>query len=391
MSLINTQLIDLINRILAYLYIYLFISGIASIILGILIKTKQKIRIIKKNNYKLIIIKILFLPFIIIKSILMMQPNSKKERINKKIKQAGLNLNFEQYINLKLLTIILISILLLAIYKTNYSYITKEILEKPIRMSYSNYNIINSNKENEDLEKRWQLFKLIKSKFKNYNNILYMEEGQAINEIKEIIINSNQIDEVKATLYANDMYNRILQIESYKYSPYFLLIILSSFWWLDILIFIKKEHRKKILKNDLEIIKNTTYLLGIMENTTVKNILIAIGEVSEAYKPIITKCLNNYNSMENGREKAIMQMADEVDNIQFRKLLNVLKDIANGNKKDAIKNLEEDIKMEEKENLMVSENKIEKKTWIAILIIAPCLLLLGLLLLKPFSNLYEFL
>jgi len=135
-------------------------------------------------------------------------------------------------------------------------------------------------------------------------------------------------------------------------------------------------------QRDLPILKVSTYLLADM-GVKVKDILYFLEPLTPTYREVFKKGIKNFTSTQLGPAKAVMEMTQDVSVFHFRKLCNSLRDMLLSNKEQAVRNLEIDINMEEKENQMRIEAKIERNSIIAIFLIVPILLLLLLIILCP--------
>ncbi len=165
----------------------------------------------------------------------------------------------------------------------------------------------------------------------------------------------------------------------------YIIVSISAYWIPDIFMefYIKNKYIK--YEKDLTILKITTFLLASM-GLQVKEILYYLEELTPAYKNIFRKCLNNYNSVQIGSQRAVMEMTEDVNVLHFRKLCMTLRDMLTGDKKRAVKNLEIDMELEQKENEMRIEAKIDTNAMISVILIMPVMFMLLLIMLFPLLN-----
>lgn len=420
------------NFLFKYLHFYVIFIGISLIVYTLFFYKGNRKKRIKENTKIETIIKVLVFPITFMARILMPKSDEKKHKYQKYFNNLGLNMSLDRFFILKVITPLIVLAFLLTIHYTNVQYKTKEmlytsrdvkrdiseddlskaklqevdyyILYNYVKKEYPNfgqaeqtskYEIIEkTNEENNLIQSTYANDDLIKDELilekQNKANENYDKRESYIQEITEVIQRKYQLDEKISPKVAAILYEKIGKaaiIKQVNIKIYYFSIL--SLWIPDVLLIIFSSIKRKRYKEDIEILKITTSILGGLEGMTLKRLLLCIREVSNVYRNVINNALNNYNSIQDGKIEATMDMAKDVDIPQFRKLCSILKEIGSGNKSSAIANLEEDMVLEDKENEMRSNDRIEKKTWLAIIIISPTILLLALLLLKPFASYYQ--
>lgn len=375
------------NYVFKNLYFIFLIIGTILIIQSMILLKSRK-RIIKKSK-KDIFFEIIKFPFVFLAKILAPKSDEKKYKLKNKINVLNPNITIETFYISKLVTPLIILVLVLIVHNTNYNYKTKEIMQnsiqKQIELEFYDEDKTSNNVKEDDL----YYYNIVKGKYPNYKKIEFENKEQAIKNITTVISSETELDTKDSEIISRRLYDKIIKLKSYTIGNKTKVLIILTFFLPDLILDIAYSMRRKKYKEDIEILKITTLILGGMENITVKKLLESLQNVSQAYSYIIGNALNKYSSIQDGKDEAIMEMSNIVNLSQFRKLCSILRDISDGKKKSAIENLEEDMKMEDKENAMRDDDKIEKKTWVAILLISPSILLLSLLLLMPFSKYYQ--
>ena len=427
MNKFSKSIIFLLNYyVFKYLYIYLIIIGLILLVIPFVGTKKSKINRIRKVRKSELFFKIITYPICLFAKIISPKSEQRKERYRKNFLTLGINTTVERFHILKALMPIIFIILFYLIHTTNVTYELRSLLNNKSKsqMDITNEDEDLLDKMDEEKELKdidiYEIYRTIKVSYGDYNNIerfindynrveqklneseLGFDEKQAIrdrfnNERQEIIdgfvdvISENySISEENALYISEHLVKNIPQITAITYFSYeYYLISLISIYLPNIILMIMNAFKYKRYKEDIEILKITTLVLGTIEGITVKKLLESLKEVSPSYKNIINIALNNYSSIQSGKEDAIMGMTEDVELSQFRKLCSILKEISSGNKSSAINNLEADMILEDKENEMISNDRIEKKTWVAVLIIGPTILLIMLLFLMPFSQYYQ--
>lgn len=375
------------NYVFKNLYFIFLIIGTILIIQSMILLKSRK-RIVKKSR-KDMFLEIIKFPFISLAKILSPKSDEKKYKLKNKINVLNPNITIETFYISKIVTPLIILVLVLIVHNTNYNYKAKEIMQnsiqKQIELEFYDQDKTSSNVKEDDL----YYYNIVKGKYPNYKKIEFEDKEQAIKNITTVISSETELDTKDSEIISRRLYDKIIKLKSYTIGNKTKVLIILTFFLPDLILDIAYSMRRKKYKEDIEILKITTLILGGMENITVKKLLQSLQNVSQAYSYIIGNALNKYSSIQDGKDEAIMEMSNIVNLSQFRKLCSILRDISDGKKKSAIENLEEDMKMEDKENAMRDDDKIEKKTWVAILLISPSILLLSLLLLMPFSKYYQ--
>lgn len=337
-------------------------------------------------------------PFVILIKILRPKREETIEKKARKLKKAHRHLSIERFYLAKILFPILIFILLFTLYQTNFKYTTREIIESNIygqmditlgfmgiedpkgKELYSDSSVKGYS---EYVEKEWMYYQFLIKNYEKADEILYTPQDKVITAYQDLLVKQFPLDEIEALHAARRMNYKMTKIANYQFSKNYYFIIFLSYFLPDLIVYLIMKYKEYKYKTDIPVLKLATYLMGSMD-VTVRDIMECLRETSNTYRGVFSNALSNINAVQLGRENAILQMAEEVPNPQFRKLCVILKDLAIRNKSRALKNLEDDIVMEARENMMRSEDKIEKKTWIAIILIIPTMFFLALLLLMPF-------
>lgn len=402
---VSKQLVHIMNRyVFRNIYIYIIGLGLILLIVSLIVNERRKVNRINKYSKKDMFLKILTFPVTFFASLISPKSEKKKDKYRKTFSRLGLNITIERFHMLKAVMPIIMSLLILLIYFTNIEYEIQEILNTPVSEGIN----INSDEEIVDIEdmediytsqELYSIYKMIKSNYKDYkilknsllaNNLTTQDRQVAIYEFTTLIEDNYNLNNADNEVIAKYLLGTIAEIERLKTFDYrYYLLIIVSILIPDIIILFMDLFYKKRYKEDIEILKITTLILGTIDGMTVKKIMQSLMKVSPAYKNIFNNALNSYSSIHDGKEGTIMDMTKEVELPQFRKLCTILKEIASGNKITAINNLEADMILEDKESEMLDNDKIEKKTWIAILIVAPSMLIMMLLILMPFVKYYQ--
>ena len=392
------------NYIFKYVYIYVGVVALLLILFSTLLFGKRKVERINRLNKKKLLSRLLTFPIVFFSKLLMPKSESRKSKIISNFSRLGINISLERFYIVKVVIPLVVSLLLGIVYFTNTEYEIMELLNTSSKVTKS-IDINNAiefldNEENAfDNMNTYKAYKIIKNNYKGYrdvennkrNDIYDMNSRELIvDDFQEIISEKMQIGEDEGRRIGEYILSNIEEIRSIKIiSPINYIFIVSSIFIPDLIIVFMNMFQRRRYKNDVEILKITTLILGSIEGVTSKKLLESLRDVSYAYRYVFMNALNNINSIQVGKEDVIMDMAEEVELPQFRKLCGILKEISNGNKKVAISNLESDMILEDKEDEMISNDRIEKKTWIAILIISPSMLFLMMLLLLPFARYYQ--
>lgn len=325
-----------------------------------------------------------------------------KPRNEKRKKQLEYNLKFlpkklsvYRLYKFKFLFAFVFFVISIAIYSTNLYYYKQDVIPSSTTVNtidltnFDELNYLQSKGSREFGRREFDYYNYIIEnypKIKSIKNISNSDQEPIVKELEDILIEGFPEEEAHNAT-AKRMLSKIRRIQNYSYSFLYFIWVFVGYFLPNIFIWGYLKYKKAIYARDIPNIKLATYLLGTMD-TTIKELLISLTKVSSAYEKVFTECINNFNSTSLTREEAIMLMTKRVDNIQFRKLCAILKEGIKTSKNNAISILEQDIIMEDKEEMMLSEDKIEKKTWIAIILIAICMLCMAMLFLMPFANMF---
>ena len=165
----------------------------------------------------------------------------------------------------------------------------------------------------------------------------------------------------------------------------YIIITICSYWSADIFIEVFTAYKKAKYEKDLIVLKITTFLLASM-GLQVKEILYYLKDLTPIYRDIFKDCISSYNSIQVGPHRAVMNMTEEVDFLHFRKLCMILRDMLTGDKKRAVRNLEIDMELEQKENEMRIAAKIDRNAMISVILIMLVMFMMLLIMLYPLLN-----
>lgn len=386
------------NYVYKYLYLYFIGFSLLLFVFSLLTSKRNQTSRINKIRKRDVLFKILTSPITLFASLISPKSEKKKQRYSKTFRRLGINITVERFHLIKATMPLVAILFIFLVHFTNSDYEIQEVLNTPITASAditSESDII----ELQDNLDNYQIFKTIEAQYEDYKSLeklilagpIGLEDREnIIKEFSSIIQANYKLDETLSEgigEYLLIKYPEIVGIRTIEYTYY--LIALSTIFIPDFILFFINVYNRKRYREDIEMLKITTLIVGSLEGMTVKKILQSLKEVSPSYRHILNNALNNYSSMQDGKEDAIMSMTEEVKLPQFRKLCSILKEISTGNKTTAINNLNADMILEDKESEMINNDKIEKKTWVAILIIGPSMLFLMMLLLMPFAKYYE--
>lgn len=394
-------MIRIINDyVFKYMYVYFLAFGLLLLLLSFSLKGKKNRRIYRRDK-KDILISIVTFPITGLAKLISPKSEEGKEKARKTFSRLRLNIVPERFYVIKILIPILTLLIIALIHYTNVQYEVSELLNTPMtkEIDITVGAIVNDSEEIlEDLD-YYQIYNTIVNEYKDYKNVEDLlisgeldskSRDVILRDISSVVQDNYELDAKISKVVAGHIINHISKIINIKkFKTEYFIIAFATFFLPDFVILILNAYNRQRYKNDIEILKITTLVLGSMDDMTVKKLLESLKKVSSAYNPIINEALNNYHSIQDGKSDAIMNMANEVKLPQFRKLCGILKEISSGNKTTALVNLEADMILEDKESEMVSNDKIEKKSWVAILLIAPSMLLLMMLLLMPFAKYYQ--
>lgn len=349
-----------INNISLFLILISF-----SIFIYIIFTTQKRLQGIFITKSKLYIKKIIdFFAYDI--------ESPKRKALDNTVKKAGLKNSYYYYFY-KFLIILTTFLLAATVAFTNWYYQVQEIMID-YKMTDNYVEYFNTIVENYGFVNLLQL-----DRNTLYSNIFY--------SIKE---NFNLT--ASLTTYISQLiYTVFIKISEIKINiKIYLIVILLSFFVMNIYIYIRTKLQEVKYQNDLPAMKTTTLLFASL-GMPVNEILKELTDISACYKPIIEECLNNYSYLGDSDKVAIMNMATKFPLLQFRKLCMILRDLTSITKEQALDNLKNDIELDIEEKRDKTAFVMDARSTIALILSAISFtLLLSLLLIPVFIYIRKF-
>lgn len=296
----------------------------------------------------------------------------KNERLllESKLRKVG-KIDIYTFTLLKLVCFLSIIVLSVSVYITNRNYEIKQIIEETAteESGVSNTTLTtyyNSIKSQADIKKYSQMKKL-----------------DAVVEIRNVLFNTYDLTIDEANNAAVLILNALLRINSIYMSEYYYVFILLGYLLPNFILSIVANIKDAMYERDLPIVKTSAYLLAAMYIIPIRDILKFLSTLTNTYKPIFNKTINEYTALDIGAERSLKNMCDEAPFLPFRKLCIVFRDMLIGNSKRAVENLAIDISQEKRETEIKIRDRGKNRQLISMIFLCFTLFLTFLLIYLP--------
>ncbi|APF25346.1 MULTISPECIES: hypothetical protein [Clostridium] len=275
----------------------------------------------------------------------------------KLLQKSLLDIDLISFYSLKIVTIIVVSMFAILIFSTNTILSQEKIYNNVIYPEYAKTSIYNNpavRKEN---------IKLVTKYIKNID-----DKNSADAKIQVILIKKGGISPQDApkisAVVINDL-TKINHLYSLKRLLLYLIIVISSFFIPDIILFTIANIRKEEIKKEELYLINLLAVIGSNLNITAQGLMTILTNNAKYLKPLLQKFQMAYYI--NRTEAYNLFMLDK-DKQAISKIINLLRQIEDSNKELALNNIKKYNENIDKIRKLEYQNKIENKEGLILLL-----------------------
>ncbi len=312
--------------------------------------------------------------------------NKKSERYRftqRIIARSETEISVEALYLLKLVSVAVVTAIALLVSYTNADVLKLSIMSKP-QEGFQIFQDITI----QDYSRNAALYKAVVSRV-GEDTLKKLDKAGKLEEIRKVLpslmgIGEREIIEEKAASIVKT-FEAVAKISPFNFQVF--LIILSSFWFPELVLFIKKlllgnRYRKEVIK-----LENIFELLGSIPNFKTIDILEEMAKASRSYRKHLENCRDLFKTE---KSQALEALKASVKNTRFSRLVDILRVYSMTDKKLALQIMERNRLEKEEELLLTAEEDIDLVDLVAFISIVPILLQLANLLLKPMLDMiYE--
>lgn len=320
----------------------------------------------------------------------------------KMLAKAGLDLELEAFYFIRVAGGVLIALITLAILLTNTKYRIGEVFKRiegndpqaimeQLGQADANPTSVGEDGFTGEIKKYYYI---IHEEFNiSLNTINTVDEDQIIQTLSTFLDEEYKMDAKQAELMAREIYDKTVKILLIEkplqfYIAVSLLAFVFTYYISEIVVHFIAKMRYKRLKEELDFLFISTYILGSL-NLTVYDILNNLRDISKEYAKVFGNAADSYVGTGTDRGKTIMDMSEEVKLPSFRNLCLMLVTCQSRSRTDALHSLSSEIDYYEKDKQLRSEDLVDTKMNFTLFALLPAFFCFLLLLIIPFLKIIK--
>lgn len=299
------------------------------------------------------------------------------------IARSETEISVEALYLMKLVSIVAVTVISILVSFTNADVSKLSIMSKP-QEGFQIFQDVST----QDYSRNAALYKAVVTRI-GEDTLKKLDKAGKLHEIRNSLpslmgTGEREIIEEKAASIVKS-FEAVVKISPFSFQVF--LMIISSFWFPELVLFIKElllgnRYRKEVIK-----LENIFELLGSIRNYKTIDILEEMAKSSKSYRKHLENCRELFKT-EKGQ--ALEALKVSVKNSRFSRLVDILRVYSMTDKKLALQIMERNRLEKEEELLLSAEEDIDLVDLIAFISIVPILLQLANLLLKPMLDMiYE--